>query len=83
MKVLSDIENLAGCTPAKWGKALSGPPIVNSAENRVNFCKAVDGKPLSSTVYGMYMVTLNELKATMKTILQAGQRFIVNKTSVE
>jgi hypothetical protein len=24
-KVLSDIENLAGCTPAKVGEALSGP----------------------------------------------------------
>jgi DNA-binding LytR/AlgR family response regulator len=31
----------------------------------------------------MVMVKLNELKATLKTSVQAGQSFVVNKTSVE
>jgi hypothetical protein len=68
----------------KWEKALNGPPIVNSAQkNRVNFCKALDWKPLFSALYGMNTVTLNELEATLKLNVQAGQSFIVNITSVE
>jgi hypothetical protein len=57
---------------------------VNSVdENRANFCKALDGKPLFSAVYIMYMVTLNKLKAILKVSAQAGQSGAVNKTSVE
>jgi hypothetical protein len=33
------------------------------------FCKGLDGKELFSTLYGMYVVTLNELKVRV----QAGQ----------
>jgi hypothetical protein len=40
--------------------------VVNSAENRVTFCKALDGRPLFGPLYGMYAVTLNELKAVLK-----------------
>jgi hypothetical protein len=41
----------------KWGKALSGPLIVNSAEENIaNFCKILDGNPLFNALYGMYMV---------------------------
>jgi hypothetical protein len=43
----------------------------------------VDGKLLSGTLYGMYAVTLNELKAALKLCTQAGQRSAVNETSVE
>jgi hypothetical protein len=63
----------------KWGKL-----ILNSGEeNRENFCKGLDGKPLFSTPYGKYTVTLNELKAILKVSAQAGISGAVNKTSVE
>jgi hypothetical protein len=63
-KVLSDNEILAGCTPTKVGERPVWRTIVNSAEeNRTNFCKGLDEKPLFSALYGMYTVTLNELKA--------------------
>lgn len=47
------------------------------------FCKVVYGMPLCSAHYGMYMVTLNELKATLKVSAQAGKRGVLNKTSVK
>jgi hypothetical protein len=81
-KILSDTENLVGCTPAKVSSEWTS--IVNSAEeNRANFCKAVDGKPLFSALYGMYTVTPNELKVVLKMSAQAAQSGAVNRTSVE
>jgi hypothetical protein len=66
-KVLGDIENLAGCTPAEVGESSEWTSTVNTAEEkRTNICKALDGKPLCSTLYGMYTVTLTELKAVLK-----------------
>jgi hypothetical protein len=52
-KVLSDIEYPAGCTPAKVGETFEWTSIVNAGENRVNFYKALDGKPIFSALYGM------------------------------
>jgi hypothetical protein len=61
-KVLSDIKILAKCTPAKVGESPQWTTILYSVDkNRANFCKVLDGKPLFSTLYGMYMVTLKEL----------------------
>jgi hypothetical protein len=83
-KVLSDIENLAGCTPAKVGESSEWTSTVNSAEqNRANFCIALDGKALLSALYNMYVVTLNEMKAVLKVNAQAGQSGTANRTSVE
>jgi hypothetical protein len=63
-KVLNDTEILAGCTPAEVGESSEWTSIVNSVEeNRANFCKSLDGKLLFSALYGMYTVTLIELKA--------------------
>jgi hypothetical protein len=46
------------------GESPEWTSIVNSAEeNRENFCKGLDGKPLFSALGGMYTVTLNEFKA--------------------
>jgi hypothetical protein len=57
---------------------------VNSTEEeRENFCKGLDGKPLFSTLYVLYTVTLNELKSVQKVTAQAGQSGIMNKSSVE
>jgi hypothetical protein len=64
---LSDIENLAGCTPAKVGENSERVSIVNSAEDsRKNLCKALHGQLLFRALYGMYAVTLNELEAVLK-----------------
>jgi hypothetical protein len=79
-KVVNDIEILAKCTPAKEGESSWWTTIVNSAEeNRAKFCTFLDGKPLFSALYGMYMVTLKELKVNA----QAGQNGAMNKTSLE
>jgi hypothetical protein len=43
-EMLSDIEILAKCTPAKVGKSSEWTSIVSSAEeNRANFCKILQG----------------------------------------
>jgi hypothetical protein len=52
----------------------------SSEENRANCCKGLDGKPHFSSLYGMYTVTLNELKAIPMVSAQAGQSGVVNKT---
>jgi hypothetical protein len=61
-EVPSDIEILARYTPAKVGERSEWTTIVKSA----NFCKILDRKPLYGALYGMYTVTLNELKAVLK-----------------
>jgi hypothetical protein len=82
--VLSDIETLAKCTPAKVGERSAWTSIVSGAgENRANFCKILEGKPLFSALYGIYTLTLNELKAVLKVDAQAGQCGAVTKTSLE
>jgi hypothetical protein len=83
-RILSDIEYLAGKTPAEVGESFEWTSILKSAEeNRANFCKCLDGKPLFTALYSMYAVTLNELKNVLKLSAQAGQSGAVNKTSVE
>jgi hypothetical protein len=54
--------------------------IVNSEENKANFCKSLDGKLVLRALYGMYMVTLIELKAVSA---QAKHSDAVNITSAE
>jgi hypothetical protein len=50
-KVLSDIENHAGCTPDKMEESSEWTSILNRAEeNIVNICKALDGKQVFSTL---------------------------------
>jgi hypothetical protein len=39
-------------------------------ENTGNFCKALDGKLHFGMLYGMCMVTLNELKVILKVSAQ-------------
>jgi hypothetical protein len=81
-KVLSDTENLAGCTPAKVGESSEWPSIVSSAEeNRASFCEVLDGKPLFSALNGMDTVTLNELKAVLKMSAEGGQSGAVKSTA--
>jgi hypothetical protein len=77
------MENLAGCTPAKMEESSECTFIVHSAENRENLYKALNGKPLCSALYGMYIVMINELKAFLMVSAQAEQTGVMNKTSVE
>jgi hypothetical protein len=81
-KMLSDIEILANAHLLKWGET-ERTTVVNSAENRANFCKFLDGKSIFSALYGMYTVTLNKLKAVLKVGAQAGKSGAVKKTSAE
>jgi hypothetical protein len=53
---------------------------VNSAENRATFQKGLDGKPLFNSLYGMYTVTMNELKTFLRVSVQAGQSGVMKKT---
>jgi hypothetical protein len=73
--VLNDVEILAGCTPATVEESSGWTSVVNSAENRVQFCKGLDGKPHFCTLYGMCMV--------LKVSAQAGQNGAMNKPSVQ
>jgi hypothetical protein len=66
-KVLCDIEDVAGYTPASVGDSDQWSSIVSTAEeNRQNFCKVLGGKTLFSALYGTYKVALQELKAVLK-----------------
>jgi hypothetical protein len=51
----------------EWTSILS-----TAEEDTAHFCKGTDGKPLFSALYGMYEVTLNELKVVLKVSAQAG-----------
>jgi hypothetical protein len=83
-KVLSDIEILAKCTPVKMGESSEWTSIVISAEeNRANFCKILEGKPLFSALYVIYTLTLNKLKAVLKVKAQAGKCGAVTKASLK
>jgi hypothetical protein len=55
--------------------------VNNAEENRANLCKFLDGKQLFSALYGMYTVTLNELKVVFKVSAQAGQTDEVESTA--
>jgi predicted RNA binding protein with dsRBD fold (UPF0201 family) len=48
-----------------------------------NFLKILERKPVLGALYGMFTVTLNELKVVLKVNAQAGQSGVVNKTSSE
>jgi hypothetical protein len=75
-KVFNDTEILARCTPAKVEESSECTSNVNSVEvNTANICKGLDGKLLFSTLYGMYTVTLYELKAIHKMSAQAGAKW--------
>jgi hypothetical protein len=65
-KILCDIEDVAGYTPASVGESEQSASNVSTMEEiRANFCKALSGKTLYSALYGTYTVTLNELKGPL------------------
>jgi hypothetical protein len=73
-KVVCDIEDVAGYTPASAGESEQWSSIVNIAEeNKQNFCTALNMKTLFSALYGTYIVALQELKAMLKASSPAGK----------
>jgi hypothetical protein len=79
-KVLCNIEDLVGFTPALLGQSGEWAAIISSAEESCeNYCKALRGKTLFSTLYRTYTVTLNELKAVLKINHHTGQPKIQDK----
>jgi hypothetical protein len=72
--LLGDSEDLVGQTPATVVESAEWAATVNVAEeNLVSYCKALNGKPLFSTLYGTYTVTFDELKDLLKASALAGQ----------
>jgi hypothetical protein len=62
-KVLCNIEDVAGYTPASVEESHEWMSTVSRmVENHANYCKALSRKTLYSAPYGTYTVTLNELK---------------------
>jgi hypothetical protein len=83
-KVVCDIEDVAGYTPASVGESQEWSAIVNTADdNRQNFCKALTGKTLFSALYGTYAVALQELKAVLKASNTAGQSQILKSSATQ
>jgi hypothetical protein len=73
-KVVCDIENVAGYTPASVVESEQGSSIIDIAEeNRQNFSKALNEETLLSALYGTYAVELEELKALLKASRSAGK----------
>jgi hypothetical protein len=71
-KLLCDIEDLAGCTPASVGESVEWATIVSHAEeNRANYYQPLKGGSLFSALYGMYTVTMNALKTALTEIARA------------
>jgi hypothetical protein len=52
-------------------------------ENRVSYCRALTGKPHFSALYGIYIVTLNELKAVLKVSTLADQTRALKSTGLQ
>jgi hypothetical protein len=73
-KLLCDIQDVAGYTPASVDDSKGWSSYVTAAEeDQVNFCKALTGKTLFSALCGMYTVALIDLKALLKTRSPASQ----------
>jgi hypothetical protein len=60
---------MAGHAPALVGECVEWTSTVNTA----SYCKALNGKPIFSALYGTYNVTFIELKAMLKASILANQ----------
>jgi hypothetical protein len=76
LKVLCDIEKLANSTPISVGESKEWADIISLAEdNQEDYCKVLKGKTLFSALYGMYTVTLLDLKKIEKDMTQQEDGF--------
>jgi hypothetical protein len=67
-KVICNIEDVAGCTPAAVGESAEW----TAEDNRASYCKALSDSVLFSALHGAYTVALNDLKSLLKTSSSAG-----------
>jgi hypothetical protein len=75
LKLLGDIEDLAGHTRVSVRESAEWAAIVNAEEeNGVSYCKGLHGKPHFSVLYGIYIVTSDELKDLLKASSLTGQQ---------
>jgi hypothetical protein len=67
VRIFSDIVSRASCTPAKVGGSEVWSQIVNEAKSeRIKLCKTLKGKSLFNALYGVYSITLQELKTALQ-----------------
>jgi hypothetical protein len=67
LNTLDDIVSLASCTPTTVGQSQEWAGIVSTAqEDKEKLCTILQGKGLFSALYGVYSLTL----ANLKTVLQ-------------
>lgn len=55
----------------------------NAKKDRINYCKLVEDKRLFNAYYSTYTVTLNELKAIVKSSTKKGEGNLESTISVE
>jgi hypothetical protein len=76
LKVLCDIEKLANCTPISVGESKEWADVISLAEdNREDYFEVLKGKTLFSALYGLYTVTLHDLKKIKKDSTQQEDGF--------
>jgi hypothetical protein len=81
LKILRDIEDVAGHTPKPVGESQKWTNIVSAMEeNRASYCKSLSGKSLYSALYGSYTVTLNELRGLIKAKVRSQECGSINST---
>jgi hypothetical protein len=74
--VLCDIEKLANSTPTSVGESKEWADVISLAEdNREDYCKVLKGETLFSALYGLYTVTLHDLKKIKKDSTQQEDGF--------
>jgi hypothetical protein len=74
LKVMGDIEDVAGHTPTSVGKSEEWAVIENrGGRKRSELLQRYPWKPTFSALYGAYTVTLQELKAVLKVSTLADQ----------
>jgi hypothetical protein len=80
-KVLGNIEDIVGHTPASVGESTEWVVTVNTVEeNGAHYCKALHGKTLFSALYGTYTVISDELWAMLKASTLADQTNSIKAT---
>jgi len=66
-EVLTDIANLAGCTPMEFGDSIEWECIVENAEaSRINLFELLEEETLFSALYGVYTLAFTELKKVLQ-----------------
>jgi hypothetical protein len=80
--MLIDIASLVECTPKKIAESKEWATLFHRVEaDRVSLCRMLEGKTLFSNLYGVYSITVSELKVVLqqsaaKKVLSAAETTI-------